>query len=1367
MALQVPFGDGHDFDPDLDQPNAPLPAVPEGSTPGDNQLSNPGSPFLSPYGFYTPRGYSPPESDFSGNNTPQWPPASPLVPQQLFQQFVNNPLFAAPALAATPAFVDPALSFGFAVPSSHEPLSYTDELDLIMDPFMLNSSFNSSSKAIFRWDGMQRGEGYDQGKAAILQMDSMHKARNPSSDVSKQWNIADRLALTLSCIAPDTDGWVATSAFKRHTSYYMSRTVLNQYMPFDEAVEISKLIVLPLLSHSLAQAGPAEEALRKRLELQYKPIAEAASLLQLLAPTPVQLQTAKTALEDARSAVSSLGSVPVQAAGESQATFSSRTDAYNSSIATAQEAEQAAETLYTKYSTSSKIAHFVMVDGDFLSPSDALYRFYWVVMDIIFGLGDQDRLQQFYKLAHPNSQGNDSIALFGQRVKKVFNDAAHLVDPATKSPEIVFTKGLNSRSMQAQLQQWRDANLTEERDPLVRLSRTIEQAKNMEGFSQNAAQFDMHYAVMTGRKHSGAGFSRPPLSGQGGDGASGQHLDSSSAASVTNDFTRNAAGHLVTWRRQSIPAASRILLNNQQRWTQEHQDKVLGDTRSEEKLTAIVPGLNIAIRQPHHMEAICVQCDLKARHTNRFCRKTNKAALAAQVVTPQEDMQQQQTAAQSSQLQAHSSTAYASSSSSEMATMMQALSAMNMQLQQLAVAAAAQSHGQVKPGKAFGADGNKPSHPQGSNPCPTCEFKMQHDCWYANPQKARDNWRPTDQAPIKAVITYVTKCLEHNIVPKLDRVQATLQEASRKGMLPPALLHSPSVQQALQIRTAAAGWTDPSQLTAGSVHSMFSTPPTTSNWNDRASMYGGSLFGCPAPSQYGTAAPPHAAMGQQQQPPFNPWAASSSNAAANTPAAPSAPAPPGWSHLGFLAQVDPAQLLAAAEQQNPESFTAAEAVYAMAATRQRKPIGFESTVQTVPADPNTQQGGRYSPKESSGQQLGLLTQVLLSTAQLISSAVGMLSTAAAEQLLQLTRALQRSFTQADLERQVIALTEFFTALQAAVPDFKTAALQMLMQHAAAPLPVAAAATATATKQPQLQSLLVAPQLLFTPQPLDYQAHLQSTQVLNRLSSPDPAYGLYVQFGQGQRFGINLAVSDDGSNILLITEQQCKRMGIQVLQQNLPELRGIDGELRPYIIGRTPPAELTVGLGTDAPMRKQVPCLWVVGGDAGGMYDVLIDKDTFKEWYAHVNPVYGHYIWYPHAARGDFGVINGVPVQSSITRQAAMAAVTKQFACAGQAGFVFCDDIITFPAPPPEAAAAANAAAAPAPVAAAATAVAAATSAVIVAPPPHTRLQPTDALQLSAEVDRAIQHRHMALAEGGGEFILLSVTSASHWRAACT
>lgn len=145
-------------------------------------------------------------------------------------------------------------------------------------------------------------------------------------------------------------------------------------------------------------------------------------------------------------------------------------------------------------------------------------------------------------------------------------------------------------------------------------------------------------------------------------------------------------------------------------------------------------------------------------------------------------------------------------------------------------------------------------------------------------------------------------------------------------------------------------------------------------------------------------------------------------------------------------------------------------------------------------------------------------------------------------------------------------------------------------------------------------------------------------------------------GSGLNSAINLAVCDDGSNVLLITEQQCKQLGISILTTDNPQLKAIDGELRQYVIGRTPAAKLTIGRGTPYPLTAEVQCLYVIAGDAGGMYDVLIDKETFKAYFAHANPVYQHFIWYPLAPQNDFSVIAGVPIRGSVSHRVMLAAL---------------------------------------------------------------------------------------------------------------
>src|SRR5690349_3782308 len=101
-------------------------------------------------------------------------------------------------------------------------------------------------------------------------------------------------------------------------------------------------------------------------------------------------------------------------------------------------------------------------------------------MDVVFGLGDQQRVEQMYARAKPGSQGSDTIALWGQKCMKLYKEVPHIQNAATASPEIVFYNGLNDSQMSSQIKMWVDANLGYQRDPLVRLQRTITHAKELE-----------------------------------------------------------------------------------------------------------------------------------------------------------------------------------------------------------------------------------------------------------------------------------------------------------------------------------------------------------------------------------------------------------------------------------------------------------------------------------------------------------------------------------------------------------------------------------------------------------------------------------------------------------------------------------------------------------------------------------------------------------------------------------------------------------------------------------------------------------------------------------------------------------------------
>ncbi len=123
--------------------------------------------------------------------------------------------------------------------------------------------------------------------------------------------------------------------------------------------------------------------------------------------------------------------------------------------------------------------------------------------------------------------------------------------------------------------------------------------------------------------------------------------------------------------------------------------------------------------------------------------------------------------------------------------------------------------------------------------------------------------------------------------------------------------------------------------------------------------------------------------------------------------------------------------------------------------------------------------------------------------------------------------------------------------------------------------------------------------------------------------------------------------DSGSNTFLCTEKWAEQLGIHIYRDvPLPALRAIDGKLANYLVGRTEPLTLILGKGTEHPAYLQLPHGgFVIKGDAGGMYNICLDKQTLAPHFAHVHPVYRHLVWYPNAAKGDFSIMNGVPVRS--------------------------------------------------------------------------------------------------------------------------
>lgn len=126
----------------------------------------------------------------------------------------------------------------------------------------------------------------------------------------------------------------------------------------------------------------------------------------------------------------------------------------------------------------------------------------------------------------------------------------------------------------------------------------------------------------------------------------------------------------------------------------------------------------------------------------------------------------------------------------------------------------------------------------------------------------------------------------------------------------------------------------------------------------------------------------------------------------------------------------------------------------------------------------------------------------------------------------------------------------------------------------------------------------------------------------------------------------ITAADNGCNLLLITLLCCEVLGIPWNRVSVPELQAIDGQVRPSIIGRTMPFMLR--LTPEEGPQLEIPVTMgacVMEGDAGGLFDLCLDTETLKPYYAFVHPLVKHLVWYPGAPQGDCSVVAGVPVET--------------------------------------------------------------------------------------------------------------------------
>jgi len=199
-------------------------------------------------------------------------------------------------------------------------------------------------------------------------------------------------------------------------------------------------------------------------------------------------------------------------------------------------------------------------------------------------------------------------------------------------------------------------------------------------------------------------------------------------------------------------------------------------------------------------------------------------------------------------------------------------------------------------------------------------------------------------------------------------------------------------------------------------------------------------------------------------------------------------------------------------------------------------------------------------------------------------------------------------------------------------------------------------------------------LLFEPPALQYMNWQRQPQGLDRLTCLSKEQGLTLTTPDGRQYLLDDVIIDSGANILLLTEEFCKEIGLHyTVSADVPSMRGISGKLAKLLVGRTGAFELTLAMGTAHATRISVSSAYVIEGNAGGMYKMCLDKQTLHCIFGHVNPAWQHLVWYPYAAEGDRSLLAGIPITSMLMHEdssdpmAPMAALDldyfPSFACA--------------------------------------------------------------------------------------------------------
>ena len=1107
-------------------------------------------------------------------------------------------------------------------------------------PLHMGAAGTGGRKSIVAvWDGV-KGQPYLKFAQALQQ--SYMEARRGDMNKGQDTHSGAEISFIEGACLPQSEGQQMVADIREELSHHIDAADLGWYPK-----EVPNSLILLAQSQHADKAAVAQ-FIQQRWKQKYEHVAKAAAAAGYILPHPGLLKLAVNS-DITVAAYKADRNVFSSAAGQQTAA------ATPSGAAAAQQQQPQQQTdiqqlaavlLQLNKSGSSKLQYKVTAKGIPYTPHAAVVEIFWIVMDAIFALAGEEDLQSFWRLMAPGAQGQMQLTQFASHIQLLYDVVQHLGTMTPDADLEVFIGGLNSDSSrqyaERYLEQQRIQGTSVTLMSLAKAVQLYEQSQRIKQTAQKQAQ------VYTGIDMAGSSSS----SGAFGRGA---------ARPPSKTAVANAAAVAAVKLRRDDPKTQAFLAG-----------------LSPAKQQMYRAALDLAEQEPSNLNAVCTDCRLSARlHTNAECRSKKAKAEADAVAMAAKAHEQSSSGAAGN---SSSSGTTNTSSSSELSMLQGQLTQMAQHLNNLTAMAAFQSAqgmpgAHLRPGQFTGGGGIRPpgGQQQQYQACNLCGYSRGHrkTCWCDDPASAPDDWRgPSKETAEGGVLRYMQRCVSMGIPPKLQRCAATAYKLLQEGKAPAQLkqLILGLQQPAPMFAAAVQYWAPQGVPQMPSAAPYFAIPPAMPGI-PAVGAAGAALPALPPPATpqaQSTAAGVGAVVqqgaaaqhGEQQYSYNNPFGSSFAMMALDAGMLPP-------SQLQVEEVYDEGAVAAAAtrssnkakgQQQQEESAT----------RKQPMPKSFLPPPQ-LPADPNS-----VSVRGSS--RAAVTRDVEISLTQADQAAGG---SAQSQQQLQgkieayralkdqlevliskLTqRLLQESTATAAAADAVWASWQQHGTVESALdvegtasmaPDYSSSSSSSSRCYG----PPEHAAAASVDQLPQE----LYTRLFFKPEVGSYADRMRAKQTLDRILAHCSEQGITMTLSDGRTCLLEDVIVDSGSNILLITELLCKLLGIHINRTTpVPGLKGIDGKLAGYLVGKSEPFTLTLAKGSPWEAVLPVPMgAYVIRGDAGGMYSMCLDKQTLLPVYGHVNPAYQHLMWYPRAAQGDYSIVHGIPVTSELASTAVMA-----------------------------------------------------------------------------------------------------------------